>query len=124
MPRGTPMRRACSTAVARAGGLAALLLLAACGSGAHDSGGAAGTPPSAPTNAAAGTLGDGGGTADGSAVMLAATPGVPSAQAPAITGRTRELVNPDNSAMVFLYYDLSRSLPPIDAWVEEDPGVK
>lgn len=116
MPRRTPMRRACSTAAACAGGLAAFLVLAACGSRAQDAGGAAQAPARAP--------GDGGGPAVKSAMMPAATASAYSAQAPAMAGRTRELVNPDHSTVVFLYYDLTHSVPPIDAWVEEDPGVK
>ena len=36
----------------------------------------------------------------------------------------RELVSPDNSTMVLLYYDLARIAPPIDNWVEEDSRVK
>jgi hypothetical protein len=42
----------------------------------------------------------------------------------AFEGRTGELVNPDESAMVFLYYDLTGIAPPIDRWVEEDSRVK
>lgn len=38
--------------------------------------------------------------------------------------RTGELVNPDESTMVFLYYDLAGLTPPIDDWVEEDNRVK
>jgi hypothetical protein len=33
-------------------------------------------------------------------------------------------VNPDESAMVFLYYDLTGITPPLDRWVEEDSRVK
>ena len=39
-------------------------------------------------------------------------------------GRTGELVNPDNNAMVFVYYDLAGLQPPIDRWVEDDSRVK
>lgn len=42
----------------------------------------------------------------------------------ALDGRTGELVNPDNNAMVFLYYDLTGMAPPIDRWVEDDNRVK
>lgn len=119
------MRRGYSTAAACAGGLVALLLLAACGSGEQDRGGATGTPPGASSaDVTTGAPGDGGGTAQGTAVMSVAPLGAPTPRATAMTGRTRELVNPDNSTVVLLYYDLSRSVPPIDAWVEEDPGVK
>lgn len=37
--------------------------------------------------------------------------------------RTGELANPDNSTIVFLYYDLAGIAPPIDQWVEEDSRV-
>jgi hypothetical protein len=33
-------------------------------------------------------------------------------------------VNPDESTMVFLYYELAGMTPPIDDWVEEDNRVK
>jgi hypothetical protein len=39
-------------------------------------------------------------------------------------GRTGELINPDNSTMVFLYYDLAGLSPPIDNWVEQDNRVQ
>lgn len=44
--------------------------------------------------------------------------------APALGGRTGELVNPDNSTMVFLYYDLAGLTPPVDNWVEKDGRVQ
>jgi hypothetical protein len=41
-----------------------------------------------------------------------------------LRGRSAELVNPDNSTMVFLYYDLAGITPPIERWVEDDSRVK
>lgn len=41
-----------------------------------------------------------------------------------LAGRTGELVNPGQSAMVFLYYDLAGIAAPIDNWVEADSRVK
>lgn len=41
-----------------------------------------------------------------------------------LAGRTGELVNPDNSAVVYLYYDLAGLEPPIDDWVEKDDRVQ
>lgn len=38
--------------------------------------------------------------------------------------RGGELLNPDDSAVVMLYYDLTGMSPPIDNWVEEDSRVK
>ena len=40
------------------------------------------------------------------------------------TAAGRELVNPDPSTVVFLYYQLAHLTPPIDTWVEEDNRVK
>jgi hypothetical protein len=45
-------------------------------------------------------------------------------QAQPFAGRTGELVNPDHSTMVFLYYDLTGIAPPIDDWVEKDSRVQ
>ena len=36
----------------------------------------------------------------------------------------RELVNPDGSTVVFLYYQLAHIPPPIDTWVEADSRVR
>jgi hypothetical protein len=41
-----------------------------------------------------------------------------------LRGRTGELLNPDSSAMVFLYYDLAGIAPPIEHWVEEDSRLR
>ena len=41
-----------------------------------------------------------------------------------LSQRTGELLNPDDSAVVMLYYDLAGIAPPIDNWVEEDTRVK
>lgn len=38
--------------------------------------------------------------------------------------RSGELLNPDDSAVVMLYYDLTGISPPIDNWVEEDTRVR
>jgi hypothetical protein len=40
-----------------------------------------------------------------------------------MTGRTRELVNPEPLAVVLLRHDLSGTTPPFARWVEEDPRV-
>lgn len=37
-----------------------------------------------------------------------------------MNGRTGELQNPDNNAVVFLYYDLAGIKPVVDQWVEKD----
>lgn len=38
--------------------------------------------------------------------------------------RSGELLNPDDSAVVMLYYDLTGIAPPLDSWVEEDTRVR
>jgi hypothetical protein len=63
--------------------------------------------------------------AQAAAQALPATPSAaPAAPGTAVlAGRTRELVNPDQTAMVFLYFDLAGVAPPIDQWVENDSRV-
>lgn len=51
-----------------------------------------------------------------------ASAGAPASQG--LPGRNRELINPDNSTVVFLYYDLAGLPLPIDNWVEEDNRVQ
>ncbi|MEQ1803503.1 MAG: hypothetical protein ABL989_16365 [Gammaproteobacteria bacterium] len=98
-----------------------LLLVAACG-GKDDKAGAGGPGPAAESlpvaEPAPGAAAPGAAPAD---------PAAAPAAAPAPTGldgRTGELVNPDNNAMVFLYYDLTGIAPPVDRWVEDDNRVK
>ncbi len=43
---------------------------------------------------------------------------------PTFKDRAGELVNPDESSMVMLYFDLSAMTPPLDQWVEEDTRVQ
>lgn len=47
-----------------------------------------------------------------------------SQRAAGLNGRTGELLNPESSTVVFLYYDLAGISPPIDTWVEDDNRVK
>jgi len=94
------------------------LLVAACGGTDKPAPAATGTEPAAGVPApapAAGSAPD--------AVIPAAEPSV-GATPSGLAGRTGELVNPDNNAMVFLYYDLAGITPPIDRWVEDDSRVK
>lgn len=100
-----------------------VLLLAACG-GADNTATTGGTGPaegslprSVPPPDAAPPA-----SAPDSAPAAAAT--APAGPATGLGGRTGELVNPDNNAMVFLYYDLAGIPPPIDRWVEDDSRVK
>lgn len=89
----------------------ASVLTAACGQGdAPEAGGSANLAPTSPVVAAAAEAGE----------VIARAPAAASA---AFEGRTRELVNPDASALVFLYYDLTGLTPPYDAWVERDSRV-
>ena len=56
--------------------------------------------------------------ADSSASAASATGGG------AFANRRGELLNPDDSTIVFLYYDLSGMQPPIADWVEQDNRVQ
>lgn len=98
----------------------AVLLLTACGQSTPDAnapGAAATTGSAAPAAAAPAT------TAASSGAAPAATAAPPSGSG-TFAGRTGQLVNPDDSTMVFLYYDLAGIQPPIDRWVEDDSRVK
>jgi hypothetical protein len=90
--------------------LIAAVVLAACGGG----------QPGAPS---AGSDGSGSvlGVANaGSTTSAASTPG----GARTFAERKGELLNPDDSTIVFLYYDLSGMKPPIADWVEQDNRVQ
>ena len=68
----------------------------------------------------------GGAVPDAQSQTSAATP-APSSASTAVkdaAAGTRELVNPDASTMVFLYYELAHLPLPIDTWVEEDSRVR
>ncbi|MEJ0087985.1 MAG: hypothetical protein WDO72_20140 [Pseudomonadota bacterium] len=43
---------------------------------------------------------------------------------PALPGRSGELLNPDGSTMVLLYYDLAGIPAPIDQWLDDDMRVR
>lgn len=108
--------------------LAATLLASACGQ--PDS---ATAPGSAPGNAA-------GGPATSAPASPAAPAGMtpsagpaaesgnaapaPAAASPGLPGRTGELVNPDASTVVLLYYDLAGIELPLTRWVEADNRVQ
>lgn len=99
-----------------------LLLVVAC-SGKDDSpatGSAGPAPESLPQNVPP----PGGVPAATPEVPAAAIDGAAADPVAGLGGRTAELVNPDNNAMVFLYHDLAGIVPPIDRWVEEDNRVK
>lgn len=46
------------------------------------------------------------------------------AKRPPLDGRSGELVNPDDSTMVLLYFDVAGMTPPVDTWVEQDGRVQ
>ena len=54
----------------------------------------------------------------------AAAPASASSASGPFAGRRGELLNPDASSVVFLYYDLAGISPPLDQWVEDDSRVK
>lgn len=96
----------------------ATVVLAGCGSGAA---------PGAQTPAATSPLASAQSASNAATpAAAAAVPGSASAGAgaPSAAGAARELVNPDASTMVFLYYELAHLPLPIDTWVEEDSRVR
>jgi hypothetical protein len=96
----------------------ASMLLAGCGGGAASGAQApASTTPLASAQSA--TSADASHTASAASASASAGSGASSAG-----GATRELVNPDASTMVFLYYELAHLPLPIDTWVEEDSRVR
>lgn len=96
---------------------ATALVLAGCGG-----------PPPADAPGASGRTGDGGAPGAGAtaAEAPAAAPGSPVVPPPAppLAGRTGELINPEASQVVFLYYDLAGIAPPIAQWVDKDNRVQ
>jgi len=96
------------------------MLVAACGGADQPAPAAPGPADGAPVAAPA----PGGGAPEAAGAPAASAAPAPSGPVTGLDGRTGELVNPDNNAMVFLYYDLTGITPPIDRWVEEDSRVK
>lgn len=96
----------------RNAGLATLSLFALAGCG----GGAPPPPSAGPSTDAA------------PAVSAPAAPGAESAPlppaAPGLQGRDGELLNPDSSTMVLLYYDLADIPAPIQQWLDDDMRVR
>lgn len=78
--------------------------------------------PATPTGEAASASSASAGSTNPSALSSATTPdgGAPAS----LANRTGELVNPDDLAMIFLYYDLAGLTPPIERWIEEDRDVR
>jgi hypothetical protein len=89
--------------------LIATVVLAACG------GGQSPASPSAQSEGGSSVLGVA--NADDAAPAGSAATG-------AFANRKGELQNPDDSTVVFLYYDLSGMKPPIADWVEQDNRVQ
>jgi hypothetical protein len=86
-----------------------LLALAGCGGGAPP-------PPSAGSSA------DAAPAASAAAAPVAESVPLPPA-APGLQGRDGELLNPDSSTMVLLYYDLADIPAPIPQWLDDDMRV-
>lgn len=97
-------------------------VLTACGSGdAADS--RPETTSGADTSSGAASSATGGSATAGSSASAGSSTRASTSSASAaktLGNRKGELVNPDNEAMVYLYYDLSGVAPPIDEWVEKD----
>jgi hypothetical protein len=92
--------------------VAAVLVIGACGGRAPGSTTGA-SPPQLP----------GASPAIDPAAPSPATVAAATSNAGGLAGRTRELMNPDASAMVFLYHDLAGLTPPLEQWVEYDDRV-
>jgi hypothetical protein len=100
----------------------AVLFVAACGGQEGTGGAGAPAPEGAPPPVAAPAPGT---PAAAEAAPEAAAPaGAPAGPVAGLEGRSGELVNPDQSAMVFLYHDLAGIPPPIDRWIEGDNRVR
>lgn len=121
MPRRTPTRRVSDVARLSVAGLGLSMLLTGCGARDATSPPASEVAPAATSGNAVSTAAAIGAVASTQAPPAASTM---NAAPPALQGRTRELVNPDEATVVFLYYDLTGSKPPLDDWVEDDPSVK
>ena len=80
-----------------------------------------GAPPSPPVteDAPAGVVP----TASAASAPTAQSAPLPPA-APGLEGRDGELINPDSSTVVLLYYDLAGIAPPIRQWLDDDMRVR
>lgn len=101
--------------------IAATWIVAACGDTTT-----AGSPATAAPGTATASQASASGVPSASAPAGTANPSesTRAAATPGFNGRTGELLNPDDSTMVLLYYDLAGMTPPIDNWVEDDNRVK
>jgi len=100
---------------------AAALLLSACGAGDGQGAAAPAAGGGAATQAAAGPAAAPQASGGAPAASPVAAGAVPAGN---FEGRTLELTNPEPSAMVFLYHDLTGLPLPIDQIVEDDYSVK
>jgi hypothetical protein len=78
------------------------------------------TPASAPPAAGAPVASAGAPVAPAGAPDPTASP----PPSPGLAGRSGELINPEASEVVFLYYDLAGIEPPIQQWVDKDNRVQ
>lgn len=101
--------------------IALVSALTACGRG---DAGAPETDTPADANVGAAPAASGPVSASASAAKASTTLAGSAARPKTLKGRSRELVSPDHSSMVFLYYDLAGITPPIDTWVEYDSRVQ
>ncbi len=103
--------------------LAATLLATACGQpdSATAPGNAAGGPA---TSAPASPAAPAGMTPSAGPAEAGNAAPAPAAASPGLPGRTGELVNPDASTVVLLYYDLAGIELPLTKWVEADNRVQ
>ena len=109
-PRRMPMARNFSRDVTR---LAAAGLLAVLVAGCSRT-----DTPTAASVASPAVVGSGRNAAQVASTDRASQP------APSLRGRTGELINPDGTTMVLLYYDLAGIAPPLAQWLDDDMRVR
>ena len=96
--------------------------LAACGDAQQTASPAASTPAAAPAAQPAATVAEPAVPATSPAVSPPPPPAKPKPGLD-MTGRTNELLNPDDASIVFLFQDLAGLTPQFDQWVEKDSRV-
>jgi len=109
-PRRMPMARNSSRCAARHA-VAGLLVVLAAGCGQTDA-------PTAASLTSSAAVGPGSKAAD------VPSPDRASAPSTSLRGRAGELINPDGSTMLLLYYDLAGIPPPLDQWLDDDMRVR
>jgi len=102
------------------------LALVACGQASQqgtDAAPSASSAVDADSPRAAASLSDGSSSSHTAATDSSTASVAPAPTTSGVGGRTGELLNPDDSTVVFLYHELAGIPPPIDQWAEADSRV-